>query len=62
MIEPTNANDARAAREAAEKRLREAHQSRPVVQGLVQSLERMLEENHFSQRLALAFGLKDDRR
>lgn len=62
MIEPTSGEDARKARETAEARLKEARQSRPVVQSLVGSLERILEENHFSQRLALAFGLKDDRR
>lgn len=62
MIEPTDAEAARAARRAAEAKLAEVQQSRTVVRGLVGSLERMLEENHFSLRLAEAFGLKDDRR
>lgn len=62
MSEPTNANEAKAARLEAEAKLQQARQSRPVVSGLVGSLSRMLEENHFSLRLALALDLKDDRR
>jgi hypothetical protein len=62
MTQPTNADEARAARLAAEAKLQEARQSRPVVHGLVGSLARMLEENHFSLRLAEALGLEDDRR
>ena len=62
MTEPTDANEAKAARLKAETRLKEARQSRPVVHGLVGSLARMLEENHFSLRLAEALGIEDDRR
>jgi hypothetical protein len=62
MIEPTNGDDARAAREAAEARLDKAVRTKTEVTGIVSSLERMLQENHFSLRLARAMGLDDDRR
>lgn len=62
MTEPTSGQDARAAREAAEARLRKARSSKDEVGGITASLERMLEQNHFSLRLARALGLDDDRR
>lgn len=62
MSEPTSAEAARAARLAAETELKRVRQSRPVVHTLVGSLARMLEENHFSLRLAEALGIEDDRR
>jgi hypothetical protein len=62
MTEPTNAQDARQARAQAENRLSAARHQREEVKTVTRSLGKMLEENHFSLRLARALGLEDDRR
>jgi hypothetical protein len=62
VTEPTSGQDARADRKAAEERLAQAVASRPEVRRITESMERMLQENHFSVRLARALGLEDDRR
>lgn len=58
----TDKAEALAALERASRAQAEVKAERASLQGVVTSLSRMLEENHFSLRVARAFGLEDDRR
>jgi len=62
MVEPTSRNEADEALRKADENLMRVQQKRQEARGIVGSLTRMLEENHFSLRLAEALGMKDDRR
>jgi len=61
MTNPTSLTEAQAAQAAAEQRLATAQRRQPRVDGISGSLERLLQENHFSQRIADLFGIEDDR-
>jgi hypothetical protein len=58
----TALQEARQAQAAAEERLAAVRARHSRVNGIVGSLERLLQENHFSVRLARAFEIEDDRR
>jgi len=62
MTPATDLAEALAARKAAEQRLALAQSRNGRVDGITGSLERLLQENHFSQRIAGLFGIEDDRR
>jgi hypothetical protein len=62
VTEPTSGQDARADRKAAEERLAQAVASRSEVERITKSMEWMLQDDHFSVRVARALGLEDDRR
>ena len=59
MAEPTDAQEARKAKEHAQARLREARARQVKVSSIVGNLSRHLETNHFADLLAVAFGAKD---
>lgn len=61
MSEPTDAQEARKAKEYAQDKLREAKARQGRVNSMVEKLSRHLEENHFADRLATALS-KDGRK
>jgi len=56
VSEPTDAQEARKAKEHAQKKLREAKDRQGRVNLLVGKLSRHLEENHYADRLAAALS------
>lgn len=58
----TGLEEAREAQAAAAEQLAAVRARQGRVNGIVGSLERLLQENHFSVRLARAFEIEDDRR
>lgn len=56
MNEPTDAQEARKAKQDAQERLKKARDRQGAVTSIVGRLSRHLEDDHFADRLAVAFG------